>query len=187
MNTKRIPIKTKSQKVFMNEFKKVIISGLEEYLEALYKAIDGLSNNELRWQPSLESNNIIYLIWHMARVEDNWINQVIGGNQNTWVKNGWNKKFPFDEDDYGKGYEKQDLANLPDMNKDLLMKFYEEQRSESLKVIEKLTEEDLSKEYKRLSGELKIGYWILGHVLVEESQHLGQVAYIRGIIKGLNN
>ena len=45
----------------------------------------------------------------------------------------------------------------------------------------------LNKDYKRLTGELKKGYWILGHVLVEESQHLGQVAYIRGMIKGLDN
>ena len=48
-------------------------------------------------------------------------------------------------------------------------------------------DEDLEKDYKRLTGELKKGYWILGHVLVEESQHLGQIAYIRGMIKGLNN
>ena len=32
---------------------------------------------------------------------------------------------------------------------------------------------------------LNIG-WSLGHVLAEESQHLGQVAYIRGMIKGFN-
>jgi hypothetical protein len=33
----------------------------------------------------------------------------------------------------------------------------------------------------------KTGTWIIGHLLVEESQHLGQVAYIRGIIRGFNN
>tara|TARA_Y100001970_G_scaffold78193_2_gene99528 strand:- start:2293 stop:2808 length:516 start_codon:yes stop_codon:yes gene_type:complete len=171
----------------VNEFKRAIISGLEEYLQLLNKSIEGLSISELRWQPSLESNNIIYLLWHMGRVEDNWINQVIGGKESVWIRNGWNKKFPFDENDYGKGYGKQDLANLPEMNKEQLMNFYNDQRIESIKVIENLSGEDLTKQYKRLSGELKSGYWILGHVLVEESQHLGQVAYIRGMIKGLNN
>ena len=102
-------------------------------------------------------------------------------------KSGWNKKFPFNEEDYGKGYNKQDLANFPSIDKDLVMQFYNEQRKEILKVIESLSEEDLNKDYKRLTGELKKGYWILGHVLVEESQHLGQVAYIRGMIKGLDN
>ena len=49
----------------------------------------------------------------MGRVEDNWINKVIGGNETVWIRDGWNKKFPFNEEDYGKGYNKQDLANFP--------------------------------------------------------------------------
>ncbi len=104
----------------MNEFKKAIVSGLEEYLSGLYKAIEGLSEAELNWQPSLESNSIIYLLWHMGRVEDNWINKVIGGNETVWIRDGWNKKFPFNEEDYGKGYNKQDLANFPSIDKDLV-------------------------------------------------------------------
>ena len=76
----------------MKNFKDAIISGLDEYLEALLKALDNLNSHELRWQPSLESNNIIYLVWHMARVEDNWINKVIGGNETIWEKNNWGSK-----------------------------------------------------------------------------------------------
>lgn len=170
----------------INNFKKAIISGLNEYLDSLYKSIDGLTKNELYWQPSLESNNIIYLVWHMARVEDNWINQIIGGNKTVWSLNNWSKKLNIKENDYGKGYIKEDISNLPDMNISDILKFYKQQREQSLIVIEELADEDLNKNYKRITGEFKKGYWILGHVLVEESQHLGQIAYIRGIIKGLN-
>tara|TARA_B110000263_G_scaffold248333_1_gene262989 strand:- start:45 stop:560 length:516 start_codon:yes stop_codon:yes gene_type:complete len=170
----------------MNAFKSVIISGLNEYLESLYKVLKGLNTNELKWQPSLESNNIIYLVWHMARVEDNWINQIVGGNKTVWVLNNWSKKLGIKENDYGKGYDKEDILNLPEMDIKDVIKFYKEQREQSLNVIDKLKDEDLNKDYKRLTGEVKKGYWILGHVLVEESQHLGQIAYIRGMIKGLN-
>ena len=31
------------------------------------------------------------------------------------------------------------------------------------------------------------GFWILGRLISEESQHLGQISYIRGIIRGLNH
>ena len=89
----------------MENFKESIISGLNEYLTALYKALDGLNIHELKWQPSLESNNIIYLVWHMARVEDNWINKILGGNQTIWEKNQWAKKLNIDQNlddaDYG--------------------------------------------------------------------------------------
>ena len=90
----------------MNTYKASIISGLEEYLEALLNALKDLNSYELRWQPSLESNNIIYLVWHMARVEDNWINKVIGGNETVWEKNNWGSKLNIylDDGDYGKGY-----------------------------------------------------------------------------------
>tara|TARA_B110000438_G_scaffold205678_1_gene197342 strand:- start:373 stop:888 length:516 start_codon:yes stop_codon:yes gene_type:complete len=170
----------------MNEFKTAIISGLNEYLDSLHKALDGLNKIELNWQPSLESNNIIYLVWHMARVEDNWINQIIGGNKTVWSLNKWSEKLNIKENDYGKGYLKEDISNLPDMNINDVLKFYKQQRDQSIIIINELNDEDLNKDYKRLTGELKKGYWILGHVLVEESQHLGQIAYIRGMIKGLN-
>ena len=163
-----------------------MISGLNEYLDSLYKALDGLNKNELKWQPSLESNNIIYLVWHMARVEDNWINQIIGGNKTVWSLNNWSKKLNIEENDYGKGYLKEDISDLPDMNINDVLKFYKQQRDQSISIINELSDEDLNRDYKRLTGELKKGYWILGHVLVEESQHLGQIAYIRGMIRGLN-
>ena len=170
----------------MYNFKTAVISGFNEYLDSLYKALDGLNKNELKWQPSLESNNIIYLVWHMARVEDNWINQIIGGNKTVWSLNNWSKKLNIEENDYGKGYLKEDISDLPDMNINDVLKFYKQQRDQSISIINELSDEDLNRDYKRLTGELKKGYWILGHVLVEESQHLGQIAYIRGMIRGLN-
>jgi len=48
-----------------------------------------------------------------------------------------------------------------------------------------MSDEDVSNELDRGNGPITWG-WILGHVIVEESQHLGQVALIRGIIRGLD-
>ena len=64
----------------MSLFKDSIKSAMSEYLEDLKLKLDGLTEPELRWQVGLESNTIIWLVWHMARVEDNWINGVVGGN-----------------------------------------------------------------------------------------------------------
>jgi hypothetical protein len=47
------------------------------------------------------------------------------------------------------------------------------------------TDVDLAQEYQhpRL-GSIK-GTWIVGHILVEESQHVGQVALLRGMMRGV--
>ena len=52
----------------MPDFKDAVRSGLIEYMEGLEKALDGLTDNELRYQPALHANFIEWIVWHMARV-----------------------------------------------------------------------------------------------------------------------
>ena len=76
---------------------------------------------------------------------------------------------------------------MPKMEMEKLLNYYNEERIEIFKVIENLNSEDLKNSYASPSRGKVTGKWILGHVIVEESQHLGQMAYIRGMIRGLNN
>ncbi len=67
-----------------------------------------------------------------------------------------------------------------------LLNYFDAVRQSTLTHLERMTPEQLETTYPhpRLKG--ITGAWILGHILVEESQHLGQVAYIRGMIRGQN-
>ena len=51
--------------------------------------------------------------------------------------------------------------------------------------VDKIPDADLGNVDTR-SGGNATWTWILGHVVVEESQHLGQIALIRGMTRGLN-
>ena len=62
---------------FKNYFSESIKSGINEYYEILSKSLHGLSNDELMWRPNIHSNNIIFLVWHMALVEDNLVNKIL--------------------------------------------------------------------------------------------------------------
>ena len=57
----------KGRELDMDAFKEAIQSGLEEYLQSLERAIDGLTPAEARWQPMLHTNHIAWLVWHMVR------------------------------------------------------------------------------------------------------------------------
>ena len=47
--------------------------------------------------------------------------------------------------------------------------------------------EDLDKEFYHPRRQVAVsGAWVLGHILVEEAQHLGQIAYVRGIMRGVD-
>ena len=67
------------------DFRDVVRSGLDEYLGDLEKAVDGLTPVELAWRPTPSSNNITWQVWHMARVEDRWVNSYLRQSTEVWI------------------------------------------------------------------------------------------------------
>ena len=65
----------------MDEYKDVILSGLEECYEGIWNKVEDLTSEELRWIPSESSNDIQWNIWHIARVEDRCINKIMKNSQ----------------------------------------------------------------------------------------------------------
>ena len=168
----------------MNEYKDAIASGMQEYLDGLKRAVDGLTSTELRWQPTLGSNHILWTVWHMARVEDEWMNECVHGGNGLWLRHGWREKLGLGTEGSGFGDTPDDVRAMPDVSIDAVMAYYEAVRDAALKVLDGLTEEHFEKELphpiRRQGLNLR---WVLGHVLVEEAQHLGQIVYVRGMIR----
>jgi hypothetical protein len=170
----------------MNYFKKSIQSGLEEYYQILKSVLANLNNSELFWRPSLQSNNIIFLVWHMGLVEDNLINKILCEKERIWVTDKYYEKFPSLKDETGFGFTLEELDNFPQMDLVWLMNYYDVVRERTENIIEKITQEDLSLNYTFKQRQVS-GFWILGRLITEESQHLGQISYIRGLMRGLNH
>jgi len=169
----------------VNSFKDSIKSGMTEYLDELKQKLEGLTEAELRWQASLDSNTIVWLVWHMARVEDNWINGVIASGETVWDSGDWAAKTDITIEGNGYSNTPDEVRSLPEVDIADLFDYYDAVRSAAFSVIDNLKDTDMSNEFSRGGRSTTFG-WILGHVVVEESQHLGQVAFIRGIIRGLN-
>jgi uncharacterized damage-inducible protein DinB len=78
------------------------------------------------------------------------------------------------------------VADLPEFDIDILIAYYDAVRAATFAFLDGLTRDDLE---RCPHPERRPGYTIgkmLGHVIVEESQHVGQVAYLRGLQRGLN-
>ncbi len=83
------------------DFKDIVRAALNEYTEELRKAIDGLTEEERRFQPTPHSHHIDFVVWHMARVEDSWINGTAQRKDHVWIRDGWQQKFGLPERDGG--------------------------------------------------------------------------------------
>ncbi len=168
-------------------FKDAVRSGLDEYLTGLHRALDGLTPEELRWQANADSNHIAWLVWHMARVENGWISRARGTEQ-IWVTGEWAQKIGFghDANDSGYGWTMEQVAGMPEVSVDDLLAYYSDVRNRTFAELDEMTDADMSATYTHpRMGDRSIA-WIFGHIIVEESQHLGQIAFIRGMQRGLN-
>jgi len=168
----------------MSSFKEAIRSGLEEYLQGLRKAVEGLTPAEVRWQPTLHTNHIAWQVWHMARVEDRWISKHLKGTTQVWVSDGWADRFGMESESLGFGHSMEEVRAMPDISLTDLMAYFDAVRVVTLRWLEQAKDADLSKEYPHPRKGTINGAWIVGHILVEESQHTGQVAMIRGMMRG---
>ena len=169
----------------MSKFKEAIQSGLDEYLQGLKRAIEGLTPAEIRWQPTPHTNHIAWLVWHMARVEDVWVSR-LRGRPAVWQADGWAERFHMDPMSSGAGQTLEEVRAMPEIPLTDLMAYFDAVRAVTRHYLEQGTEADLSQVYPHPRLGPRPGTWILGHILVEESQHVGQVALLRGMMRGMS-
>jgi len=168
----------------MSPFKEAIQSGLEEYLQGLQRALEGLTPAEVRWQPTLHTNHIAWLVWHMARVEDQWVNRVLRGTTEVWNADGWAERFRMDPTSTGTRQTMEEVRAMSEIPLTDLMAYFNAVRAATRQYLDQATDADLSREYQHPRMGALTGTWIVGHILIEESQHVGQVALIRGMMRG---
>ena len=168
------------------DFNEIIRLSLEDYMGDLRKALEGLTSDERRYQPSPEAHHIDFAVWHMARVEDDWLQSFAQRTDTVWKREGWQEKLGLPERDSGFGYTAEQVANFPRFDFDELMAYYDSVRRETLRYLEGLTADDLDTcPHPERRPDYTIGK-MFSHVIVEESQHVGQVAYLRGLQRGLD-
>ena len=168
----------------MNNFAAALRSAFDEYLSQLTGAVDGLSTSEAYSQPSPNSNHIGWLVWHMARVEDRWVNRVLLGVDEEWNSGGWDKRFDMDPESNGAGQTMEQVMSMRQIPIADLFEYLEAVRARTNAYLDNVSEADLEREYQHPRLGTVTGFWVVGHIIVEESQHTGQVAFIRGMMHG---
>ena len=167
-------------------FKDIIRMALDEYMSELRRALDGLTPEERRFQPDPESHHIDFAVWHMARVEDDWVQRFAQRTDAVWNRDGWPDRLGLPAKGSGHGYNAEQVTGLPSFDIDQMMAYYDAVREATLRYLDGLSEADLD---ATPHPERRPGYAVgkmFSHVIVEESQHVGQIAYIRGIQRGLD-
>jgi uncharacterized damage-inducible protein DinB len=158
---------------------------LEESRGYIADAIKGLTKAELSWSPKDHSNTIIFLMWHLARIEDLWINRVLLAGKELYETEGWYKKFGTPAQDNGFGYDVKKLKSWPVPELKLLTDYAAAVRKKTIVYLKSVTEKmlDEEKDFGWRKGTIGTA---LSHLLTEVGEHSGQIGYIKGIMKGID-
>ncbi|RKN45534.1 mycothiol transferase [Micromonospora endolithica] len=148
-------------------------------------AVDGLSPEQLCRPPAPGANPVAWLVWHLTRVQDHHVADLLGTDQ-IWESGDWAGRFGLrpDPDDTGYGHTPEQVAAVRPENAAALVDYHEAVGARTREFLAGLTPADLD----RIVDEdwdppVTLGVRLVS-VADDDLQHVGQAAYARGLIGG---
>ena len=168
------------------EWQQLITDGYGRVLQILEEALNGLTQDDVNNQPHPDCNSMGWLTWHLTRVHDHHIADLLGEEQ-LWVRDEWHAKFNRapDPSDTGFGNSSENVAAFRSPDVRTLLEYYRTVLERSKRYIGTLLAVDLDRELNEpwFQPLPTVGVRLVS-VMSDNLQHAGQVAYLRGLLKG---
>jgi uncharacterized damage-inducible protein DinB len=160
----------------------LLADAFERVREEVHSAVEGLTPEQLSWRPEPGSNSIVWLVWHLTRVQDDHVADVAGTEQ-VWTADGWSDRFdlPFGEAETGYGQSAEDVAGVHVKSVNVLMGYHDAVCERTKKYLAGLSGPDLDRVVDDAwDPPVTLGVRLVS-VISDDLQHVGQAAYLRGI------
>ena len=154
---------------------------------ALTRALGELTKEELVLQPAgPDTNPIGWLVWHLTRVQDTSGSALMGKEQ-AWVADGWHAKFGMDSD-FKKftNFTLDEVRAFDPKDAETLLGYYQCVRGYTEEYVKQLTPKEMDREFEAPPGRPNTVGTRLAVALGDNIQHIGQIGYLMGTIKGPN-
>jgi len=162
--------------------KDVIADGYGRVQTAVHSVVDDLKPDHLTFRVDPEANTIAWLIWHLARVQDDHIAEVAGTDQ-VWETGKWFQRFglPFDRKVIGYGQSSDEVGAVQIDDPRLLRDYFDAVHERTLDYVSGLADDDLDRVVdKRWDPPVTLGVRLIS-VIEDDLQHVGQAAYVKGV------
>jgi uncharacterized damage-inducible protein DinB len=161
----------------------VLIEAYDRLPDLVRSAVKDLTPDQLRRVPAPGANSVGWLVWHLTRVQDDHVAEVMGEEQ-IWLRDGWAGRFGLDPDnhDTGYGHTQAQVAAVRPESAQALIDYYETVHARTRAYLAGLAEADLDRIVdERWDPPVTLGVRLVS-VLDDDSQHVGQAAYVRGLL-----
>ncbi|MGW4753720.1 mycothiol transferase [Streptomyces chartreusis] len=165
--------------------KDILIDGYNRIREEVHAAVGGLAPDQLGARPAPGANSVAWLIWHLTRIQDDHIAGAFELDQ-VWLAQDWQKTFGLDlpRRDTGYGHTPAKVAKVQVDSGDLLTGYYDAVHTRTLDRLRDIAAKDLERVVdERWDPPVTLGVRLVS-VLSDDLQHVGQAAYVRGLVLG---
>ncbi|WP_344051026.1 mycothiol transferase [Streptomyces thermoalcalitolerans] len=166
----------------------ILIDGYGRIREELHAVVDGLPAERLNARPAAGANSIAWLLWHLTRVQDDHVADAFGLEQ-VWLSQGWQERFGLglERHDTGYGHSPAQVARVRVDSGELLAGYYDAVHEQTLKALRSLAAGDLERIVdERWDPPVSLGVRLVS-VLSDDLQHIGQAAYVRGLLESADS
>lgn len=164
--------------------KDILIDGFNRIQEEVHAVVGDLGPDGLHARPAVGVNSVAWLVWHLTRVQDDHIADAFGLDQ-VWLTQDWEKRFGLGlpRHDTGYGHTPAQVAAVRVTDGDLLTGYYDAVHAQSLTALRGLAAADLERVVDvRWDPPVTLGVRLVS-VLSDDLQHVGQAAYLRGLLQ----
>jgi hypothetical protein len=147
------------------------------------EAVDGLTADQLATAPSPGANTIGWLVWHLTRVQDHHVAELLNTGQ-IWTTGDWAARFGQDSDpnNTGYGHEPERVLSVRPKTPDDLLAYLDAVHQRTCDMLEGLSPDDLDRVVdRRWDPPVTMGVRLVS-IADDCMQHAGQAAYVRGIL-----
>lgn len=160
----------------------LLIDALTRTSENAGAVVSGLGPEELAWRPGPEANPIGWLVWHLARVQDDHVAEAAGLEQ-VWTGEGHARALglPLDDADLGFGHSTEQVA-LVRPEPGPLLAYLAAVHARSVSWLATVAPDDLDRVVDdHWDPPVTLGVRLVS-VADDCAQHVGQAAYVRGLL-----
>jgi hypothetical protein len=146
-------------------------------------AVAGLDEEALCAAPEPDANPIGWLVWHLARVQDHHVAGLLGTEQ-IWTGGEWASRCGLEPDpsNIGYGHSAAEVRAVRPEGPAVLLEYLGAVQARTTEMLVGLAPDDLDRVIdRRWDPPVTVGVRLVS-VADDSLQHLGQAAYVRGLL-----
>lgn len=183
MSVRREKMGRMSENAALTTLRAMLSDAFDRTAERVEAIAADLSVEDATWRPDPDANSIAWLLWHMTRVQDDHVAHLAGREQ-VWTSQGYAERFalPFPPEAHGYGHSSEEVSQVRTPPAELA-EYHRAVRAATERYLEVLTPEELARVVDTAWDPPVTAAVRLVSVVDECAAHVGQAAYLKGLLE----